>query len=67
VGIAVGVVRVEADHLQQLLDGGPPAALGGGVAVDVERLPDDVPHGHARVQRGVGVLEDDLDLASQLA
>jgi hypothetical protein len=31
--------------------------------VDPERLGDDLAHGHPRVQRGVRILEDDLDLA----
>jgi hypothetical protein len=34
--------------------------------VDVQRLADDVLHALARVQRGVGVLEDHLDLPPQL-
>ena len=35
------------------------------IAVDQEALGDDVADGHARVQRGVGILEDDLHLAAQ--
>ena len=45
----------------------PPAALGRHVGVDLERLADDVADRHPRVQRGVRVLEHDLDVAAQPA
>ena len=63
VRVAVHVVRVEADDLQELLHAGAAAAFG--VAVDRERLADDVADGHPRVQRGVRVLHDHLHPAAQ--
>jgi hypothetical protein len=58
------VLGVEADDLHQLLD--PPLALPAlGQPVDVEGVADDRPDPLARVQRGIGVLEDHLDLAPQ--
>ena len=65
-GVAIDEVRVQADDAQQLLD----ALLAGGAvaeAMDGQRLTDDVAHGHARVQRGVGVLEDHLHVTARLA
>ena len=61
-GIAHGVLGVEADGLHQLHD--PLAALlfVGAQLVDVQRLADDVLHRHAGVQRGVGVLKHHLHL-----
>ena len=38
-----------------------------GQVVDDDGLADDAPHGHARVQGGVGVLEDDLHAAAHAA
>ena len=64
--VAVDEVRVEADDLEQLLGAAPPRAPRPD-AVDEQRLADDVADGHPRVQRGVRVLEDDLDLAPDLA
>ena len=66
VGVAVVVLGVQADRLEQLLDG--PFALPVSLqqAVDRERLGDDRAHRLARVQRRVGVLEDHPDLAPQL-
>jgi hypothetical protein len=62
---AVRVLRAEADRPQQLVDA--PLALRARVmAVDPQRLGDDVAHGHARVERGVRVLEDDLHLPPDL-
>ncbi len=67
VRIAVDVLGVQADDLEQLLD--PPAAvtLRCDLGVDVVRLADDVADGHPWVQRRVRVLEDDLDVAAQCA
>jgi hypothetical protein len=66
VRVAVEVVGVEADLVEQLLDEG--ASLGAaGDAVHAEGLADDVGHGHARVERAVGVLEDDLHVAPHAA
>ncbi len=62
VRIAVDVLRVEADDVQELLHLAAPVALRGHLGVDVERLPDDVAHRHTGVQRGVGVLEHHLDV-----
>ena len=63
---AVRVLWREADGAQQLVDAllALVAAL---VAVDTERLADDVAHGHARVQRCVRILKDDLHLAPHVA
>jgi hypothetical protein len=67
VRIAVHVFATEPDPLQQLLD--TLARLGGSIhdAVDAQRFADDASHRHTRVQRRVGVLEDDLHLPAQLA
>jgi hypothetical protein len=35
--------------------------------VHAQRLADDLAHGHARIQRRVRILEDDLQLAAHLA
>ncbi len=64
VRVALGVLGAQADGLEQLEDA--LLALGlGADAVDAQRLADDVAHAHARVQRGVRVLEDDLHVAAQ--
>ncbi len=65
VRVAVHVVGLEPDDLQQLPYAVAPAALG--VAVDRERLADDVAHGHPWVERGVRVLHDELHPAAQPA
>jgi hypothetical protein len=55
------MLRAQAHGTQQLFHTTP--ALSALIeAVDPERLADDVPHRHPRVQRGVRVLEDDLDV-----
>ena len=54
-------VGAEADILQRLDD----ALLAVGEAVDGERLGQRLVHGVARMQRGVGVLEDHLDAARE--
>src|SRR5205823_3281561 len=59
-------VRVEAHDLEQLLRAATTRAAVADV-VDEQRLRDDVTDRHARIERGVGVLEDDLQLASYLA
>ena len=62
----VRVLRRQADGAQQLVDAllalWPLIA-----AVDAQRLADDVAHGHARVERRVRILEDDLHLAAHVA
>src|SRR5450759_4409172 len=64
VRVALGVLGAEPDGLEQLEDALLALGLGADV-VDLERLADDVAHAHARVQRGVRVLEDDLHVAAQ--
>ena len=64
--IAPRVLGQQADDGQKLA--GALLALGLGVqAVHGHRLDQDLAHGHARIERGVGVLEDDLHVAAQLA
>src|SRR3989442_10699555 len=63
--IAVDEVRVEAHDLEQLLCASATRATVADV-VDEERLRDDVPDGHAWIERRVGILEDDLQLAPYL-
>jgi hypothetical protein len=64
VGIALEDLALQSDRLQQLPDAFLPLRLRAD-AVDVKRLADDVPDGETRIERGVGVLEDHLDLAAQ--
>ena len=67
VGVAVDVLGVEPDEVEQLLDPLAAPTLRHDVLVDLERLSDDVADRHPGVERGVGVLEDDLDVATQPA
>ena len=63
--VAVGEFRIEAADREQLAHpGGPPyrVALD---AVDHDRLGDDLADLHARVERAVRILKDDLDAAPQ--
>ena len=60
VGVAVDVGLAQSHHLQET-DQPRPAFLPVAYAMDVEGFLDDVPHRHARVQRGIGVLEDHLE------
>lgn len=63
--VAVAVLGEQADSGEEIGD-----AVGGFLfrhAVDPHRLADDVAYGDARVERGVGVLEDHLDLATEFA
>ena len=65
VRVAIEEVRVEADDVEQL--GHPLASLGlRPDVVDAERLADDAPDRHPRVQARVGVLEDHLHPAPHL-
>src|SRR5207237_6498467 len=66
VRVPVGVVRGEADDLEQFLHA-PHLCLAAGQPVALRRLADDVPDGHPRVERGIGVLEDDLHVPAQPA
>ena len=65
-GIAVVVIVAQTDLVQQFHH---PVALGFalGELVDLQALADDVADPHARVERGVGILKDDLHLAPGLA
>ena len=63
---AVGVLAVQAHHLQAAVDLVLPLLLGGAQLVDVDALGDDVGHRHARVERAVRILEDHLHLALEL-
>ena len=65
VRVPVDVLRVEPDQVEQLLHLAPAAALRRHLGVDLERLADEVTDGHPRVQRGVRVLHDHLDLPAQ--
>src|SRR5438132_8011690 len=66
VRIPFEVRRIEADEVEQL--GHARAPLGAAPeSMDDQRLLDDVPRAHARIQRRIGVLEDDLHLAARLA
>jgi hypothetical protein len=65
VRVAVGEVGVEADDVEQVLHLLAAVALRGHLGVDLERLADDVADRHARVERGVRVLQHDLDLPAQ--
>ncbi len=63
VRIAIEVARIEADLLERFLYLGEPLAA---VAVRVNDQPffDDAADRHSRVERAVGVLEDDLHVAA---
>jgi hypothetical protein len=63
VRIAVAVLGVEPHGLEQLAD--PAPAVLAVKAVDLQRLGEDLVDRDPRVQRRVGVLEDDLDVAAQ--
>ena len=59
--VAVVVLGVEADHLEQLLDPRQHLASSGTILWTAQRRADDRADGVPRVQRGVRVLEDHLD------
>jgi hypothetical protein len=61
VRIAAAVLGQEPHLPEQLLHAGGPIRRLLDEAVDGERLAHDLAYGHPRVQRAVGVLEDDLD------
>jgi len=58
-GIAAEVFRLQPDHLHQVPDP-VPAFAGASHAVDGQRFADDAACGLARIERGIGVLENDL-------
>src|SRR5256885_14226690 len=64
--VPVGEIRVETDHAQKLLNS-LGLLLPACEVMDLDRLADDVAHGHARIQRGVRILEDHLHAAAHLA
>jgi hypothetical protein len=64
VGVAVEVLRVEPHPGHQLLHA-PPTLHARADPVQAHRLPDDGAHRAARVQRGIGILEDHLHLAPE--
>jgi hypothetical protein len=63
VRVAPGVLGQQADDIEELAH----ALLARGLVADlvhVERLGEDLAHRHARVERGIGILEDDLHVAA---
>src|SRR5262249_42717874 len=62
VRVAVDVLGVETDDVQQLLHPAAPVTPRGCLGMDVEGLTDDVTHRHPRVERGVRVLEHHLNV-----
>ena len=67
VRVAVDEARVQADQRQQLLHPRAHRLPPSPQVVDLDRLGDDVADRHARVERGVRVLEDHLHVAAHLA
>jgi hypothetical protein len=67
VRVAPHVIRVETHRLEEVGDLLLALTPALGELVDDERLADDGAHGHPRVQRRVGVLEDDLEVAPERA
>ena len=66
-GVAMGVVRVEPDPGQEIDDAIVPFAARQHAGEDRPRLAHDLGHRHAGVQRGEGVLEDDLETPAREA
>src|SRR4051812_3017857 len=66
VRVAIDEVGAEPDDVEQPLGGLAPR-LPRPELVDDERLGDDVADGHPRIERGVRILEDDLELSADLA
>ena len=64
---AVHVVGLQADRLEQLHDAVFHRLLRRRELVDGERLADDRADLQPRIERGVGILEDDLHVAAQRA
>src|SRR3984893_13486377 len=65
VRIAVGKIRIEAADREQLAH---PLSAARGIGLDgvhLHRLGDDATDLHARIERAVGVLKDDLDASTQ--
>jgi len=66
VRVAVGEVGIQADGLEQLLHALVALVLGHQV-VDLKRLTDDVPDGHAGIERRIWVLENHLEVTPHAA
>ena len=64
VGIATRKARLEPDQAQQFLDPFT-AACGRNQVVQAQGLGQDLAHGHARIERGIGILKDDLRVAAE--
>jgi hypothetical protein len=67
VGITFGHVGKQAHLAQERLDAFALLRSVGNEPVDAERLADDLSDRHAGIERGVRVLEDDLDPAPHFA
>src|SRR4029079_3453166 len=67
VRIAPHVIRLQADGFQEIDDTLLELPPGFRQLVDDQGLADDRTDIHARIERGIGVLEDDLDVAAQQA
>ena len=61
--IAVGHIGVESDLRQQFGDARLPRLLIRSQLVDLQRLLEDLPHFHARIERRKGILENHLHVA----
>ena len=66
VRITAVIILAQADLFQQF-DNALLAIIALGDVMDLHAFADDLADAHARVERGVGVLEDDLHLAPQIA
>ena len=66
VRVAVGEAARQAAQAEDLVDARLERGRGAMGAVDVERLADDLAHLHARIERGIGVLEDRLHAAAKV-
>ncbi len=64
VRMPVGVLGAQADLGEELLDPGA-HLLAPGLAVQLDRFGDDLADGHARVERGRRVLEDQVEVLAQ--
>ena len=63
--IALGGALAQAHHVEQVGDDAARLRLAVGQPVEADGLGDDVQHAHARIQRGIRILEDHLDLAAE--
>ena len=65
-GILLAVVGVQADERQQFADARGDVGLALDQLEGADRLGDDAADAPARVEAGIGILEDHLDAAAQL-